>query len=106
MFQGQTWTYMGVGWHQSLCCGGTESERAFLQKWMNPSKPFLYQHVTTLSPSKIIKNSSSPINVQGYEGFRYLFIYICISTTIFRSMDFNVYLLGMEEGGFLECHPF
>ena len=96
---------MGVGWHQLPCCGSTESERSFLQKWLDPPKPFLHQYIPTLSPSKMVANFSSPINVQGYKGVRYCSVDILRSTTIFSSMDFNVHLIWMEEEGFLECHP-
>ena len=45
---------MGVGWHWSPCCVITESEWAFLQKWLDPPNPFLHQYIPTLFPSKMI----------------------------------------------------
>ena len=76
-----------------------------LQKWMDPPKPFLYQHIYTLSPFQMVRNCSSTINIQGYEGDRYFSLYTRRYTTIFRSMAINVHLICMEELLFLECHP-
>ena len=53
----------------------------------------------------MVANSSSEINVQGYEGGGYYSLDIWIYTTLFRSMDFNVHLLWMEEGGIWGFHP-
>ena len=89
-------TYMGVGWHWWPCCGSTESERAFLQKWLYPPKPFLNWHIPTMSPFQIFQNYSSSINVQGCEGGRYCSIGTRRSTTLFRSVAINFHLLWME----------
>ena len=58
----------------------------------------------TVSP-QMADNIFFPINAQGYEGGIYFSIDIWIYNTIFRSMDFNLHLLRIEEKGFWECHP-
>ena len=72
---------------------------------MYPPKPFLHQHIPKLFPSQMVENCFSTINVQVFEGGRYFFVETSRSTTLFRSVTFNVHLIWMEKGGFLECHP-
>ena len=64
-----------------------------------------HQYIPYIYPSQMVDNRSYPVNIQGYEGDRYFSIYIWRSSTIFMPMAFNVHLLWMEEGEFLECHP-
>ena len=97
--------YMMLVWHILPCCGSTESEWAFLKKLMDLPKTFLHWYISTLYYSQMVENISYPINVQDYEGGIYFFVEIWISTTLFRSMAFNIHLLWMEEGGILESHP-
>ena len=102
LFEGHTW-----GWYcidRRAAVSQNHNELSF-KKWLNPPKPFLHWHIPTLSPYQMVENCSSPTNIQGYKGGRYCSVGIWISTTIFRSMAFNVHLLCMKEGCFLACHP-
>ena len=56
-------------------------------------------------PLKRLRIVLLPPKYRAMKGGRYCYIYMWISTTLFRYMVFNVHLLWMEEGGFLECHP-
>ena len=102
LFEGHTW-----GWYcidLRAVVSQNHNELSF-KKELDPPKPFLHQHIPTLSPSQTFDNCYSTINIQVYEGGRYCSVGIWISTTLLRSMAFNVYLLCMKEGRFWECHP-
>ena len=102
LFEGHTW-----GWYciNRRAVVAQIQNGLFFKKWLDPPKPFLHRHIPTLSPSQMVDNCYSPINIQVYEGGRYFSVGIWISTTLFSSMVFNVHLLCMKEGRFLECHP-
>ena len=53
----------------------------------------------------MVENCSNTINVQSYEGDRYLYVETRRSTILFRSMAINVHLIWVEKGGVLEWNP-
>ena len=95
LFEGQTWGWDGIDRRAVVAQNQNE---------LDTLKPFLHRHIPTISTSQMFDNSSSTINVQGYEEGRYCSIGTWGSTTLFRSMAFNAHLLWMEKGRFLECH--
>ena len=102
LFEIHTWGWYCINFRAVVA--QNQNEPSF-KKWPDPPNPFLHQHIATLSPSQMVDDYSSPINIQGYEGGRYCSVGISISTTLFKSMAFNFHLLCMKEGRFLECHP-
>ena len=84
LFEGHTWRWYCIDCHAVVA--HNQNEISF-KKWLDPPKPLLHRHIPTLPPSQMVDNCSFPINIQGYEGGRYLSVGIWISTTLFRSMD-------------------
>ena len=68
LFEGQTWGWDGIDF--CAVAAQNQNEPPF-KKWLDPPKPLLHWHITTLPPYQMVENRSYPINVQGYKLGRY-----------------------------------
>ena len=63
LFEGHTWVWYCID--RRAAVSHNHNELSF-KKWIDQPKPFLHQHIPTLSPSQMFDNCSSPINIQVY----------------------------------------
>ena len=100
LFELQTWGWDDIDRRSVLA--QNHNEPSFKNVWI-PQNLYYIDILLHCLPLKWLIIVLLPINFQGYEGGRYFSVYTRRSTTLFRPMDFNVHLLWMEEGWFLEC---